>query len=365
MGLSSLKKNMAKQKHIIFTGGGTLGHVMPNLPLIEHYQKKGWKVSYIGSKKGEERAKIEGLGIPYYPIRTGKLRRYFDLQNLLDIFNVIIAIVQAFFLMLRLRPNVLFSKGGYVALPPVVAAWLTRVPTVIHESDMTPGLTTNLSKRFAKQICVSFQNATKYFPKEKVNWTGLPVRNLVFEAKRERGLEVSGFDGKRPILLVFGGSLGAGFLNDMVRENVKNGHFSAYDVMNICGHDKLDKTMNFPNYVQFESLADDFLHVMQAADLVITRGGATSLFELLAMKKLHIVIPLSKSASRGDQIDNAKYFASLGVSTFIEEEDYSWEKMQQLIQTTFENKASTLSKINELEFAGATGKVIGVIEGVG
>ena len=353
---------MAKQQHILFTGGGTLGHVMPNLPLIEYFRKEGWKVSYIGSKTGEERAKIEALGIPYYPIRTGKLRRYFDWQNFLDIFNVLIAIFQSFFLMLRLRPNVLFSKGGYVALPPVVGAWLMRVPTVIHESDMTPGLTTKLSKRFAKQVCVSFQNAAKYFKKEKVNWTGLPVRNLVFEAKRERGLAVSGFGGERPILLVFGGSLGAEFLNNMVRENVKNGNLAAYDVINICGKGQLDESMSSEeNYIQFESLADDFLHIMQAADLVITRGGATSLFELLAMKKLHIVIPLSKKASRGDQIDNAKYFASLGVSTFIEEENYTWEKMQALMQQTIAQKNPTLAKINELEFANATQKVLEVI----
>lgn len=355
---------MAKQKHIIFTGGGTLGHVMPNLPLIEHYQKEGWKVSYIGSKKGEERAKIEGLGIPYYPIRTGKLRRYFDFQNLLDIFNVLIAIVQAFFLMLRLRPNVLFSKGGYVALPPVVAAWLTRVPIVIHESDRTPGLTTNLSKRFAKQICVSFENSMQYFPKEKVNWTGLPVRNLVFEASKTKGLEITAFDGTRPILLVFGGSLGAGFLNNFVRDNISNNNLAAYDIVNICGQGKIDKTMNQANYLQLESLGDDFLHVMKAADLVITRGGATSLFELLAMKKLHIIIPLSKKSSRGDQIENAAYFENLAVSTYIEEEDYTWEKMEKLIQDTFKNQAPTLSKIEKLDFAKATQKVLDVIDKV-
>jgi UDP-N-acetylglucosamine--N-acetylmuramyl-(pentapeptide) pyrophosphoryl-undecaprenol N-acetylglucosamine transferase len=355
---------MAKQKHIVFTGGGTLGHVMPNLPLITAYQEKGWKVSYIGSKTGEERAKIESLGIPYYPIRTGKLRRYFDWQNFLDIFNVVTAIFQSSILMLRLRPNVLFSKGGYVALPPVVGAWLMRVPTVIHESDMTPGLTTKLSKRFAKKICVSFQNATKFFPKELVHWTGLPVRNLVFEAQRSRGLEVSGFSGQRPILLTFGGSLGAAFLNTIIRENVRNGNLAAYDVINICGHGKLDSNMQFDNYVQLESLSDDFLHIMKSADLVLTRGGATSLFELLAMKKLHIIVPLSKSASRGDQIDNAKYFASLGVSSFIEEEAYTWEKLEGMIQNTLENKERILREIERLEFANATQKVLDVIGSV-
>lgn len=353
---------MAKKKHIVFTGGGTLGHVMPNLPLIEHYQQQGWNVSYIGSKKGEEREKIETLGIRYYAIRTGKLRRYFDWQNFLDIFNVLIAILQSFFILLKIRPNVLFSKGGYVALPPVVGAWLMRVPIVIHESDMTPGLTTKLSKRFARKICVSFQNAAKYFDKSKVHWTGLPVRNLVFEADRMRGLEVSGFDGTRPILLTFGGSLGAEFLNTIIREQVRNSTLAAYDVINICGKEKLDNSMAFANYVQFESLADDFLHIMKAADLVITRGGATSLFELLAMQKLHIIVPLSKRASRGDQIHNARYFSDLGVSSFIEEEDYTWDELQQLMANTLDNKTAVLDKIEQLEFANATQKVIAVIQ---
>jgi UDP-N-acetylglucosamine--N-acetylmuramyl-(pentapeptide) pyrophosphoryl-undecaprenol N-acetylglucosamine transferase len=289
------------------------------------------------------------------------LRRYFDFQNFLDIFNVLAAIFQCFFLMFRLRPDVLFSKGGYVALPPVVAAWLTRVPVVIHESDMTPGLTTKLSKKFARKICVSFQNACKYFPEKKVNYTGLPVRELVFEAKRQKGLEISGFDGSKPVLLVFGGSLGAEFLNKLVRENVRNGNLDNYYVINVCGKGQLDEDVKQSNYVQFESLGDDFLHIMQAADLVITRGGATSLFELLAMKKLHIVIPLSKKASRGDQIDNAGYFADLGVSSFIEEEYCTWDKIHQMMQTTLDNKAPTLSKIEELEFADATEKVLNVI----
>jgi len=353
---------MSKKKHIVFTGGGTLGHVMPNIPLIRHYQKEGWKVSYVGSIEGAEREKITSLGITYYPIRSGKLRRYFDWQNFLDFFNVAIAIFQSFFLFLRLRPRVLFSKGGYVALPAVIGAWLTRVPIVIHESDMTPGLTTKISKFFATKICVAFQHTTRFFDAQKVVYTGLPVRDLVFETKRKRGLEVSGFDGTKPILLVFGGSLGAQFLNTVVRTNVTNGNLSDYDVINICGRDNIDENIQAPNYIQFESLAEDFLHIMQSADIVVTRGGATSLFELLAMQKPHIVIPLSRRASRGDQIDNAKYFAGLQVSTFLEEEDYSWEKLQSMLQTTLENWPATLQRIEALEFALATNKVITVID---
>lgn len=354
---------MACQKRLVFTGGGTLGHVMPNLPLIEHYQQQGYTIHYIGSKKGEERAFVEARQINYHSIKTGKLRRYFDWQNFLDIFNVSLGIVQSFFVLLKLRPKVLFSKGGYVALPAVVGAWLLRIPIVIHESDRTPGLTTKLSKRFAKKICVSFQHAAQYFEAKKVTWTGLPVRTALFNASRESGLAVTGFSGNRPILLVFGGSLGAGFLNELIREYITTPWLSQFDVVNICGEGKVDPELNYANYKQFERLGAEFLDVMQAADIVLTRGGATSLFELLAMKKPHVIIPLSKAVSRGDQVHNARYFADLGVSTFIEEEEASWERVQALLQQCYQNRAALLASMEQLEFAQATQKVIEVIDG--
>jgi UDP-N-acetylglucosamine--N-acetylmuramyl-(pentapeptide) pyrophosphoryl-undecaprenol N-acetylglucosamine transferase len=353
---------MARKKRIVFTGGGTLGHVIPNLPLIEYYQQQGYTIHYIGSKKGEEREKIGTLGIAYHSIRTGKLRRYFDWQNFLDIFNVSLGIVQSFFVLLRLRPQVLFSKGGYVALPAVVAAWLLRIPIVIHESDRTPGLTTRLSKRFAKRICVSFQHATQYFDTKKVVWTGLPVRSAVFDASREKGLSITGFSGTRPILLVFGGSLGADYLNNLVREYITTPWLAQFDVVNICGKGKIAHNLHYVNYKQFEYLGEEFLDVIQAADLVLTRGGATSLFELLAMKKPHVIIPLSKAVSRGDQVHNARYFADLGVSSFIEEEDASWERVQALLEQTYQNRALLISSMEQLEFSQATQKVVQVIE---
>ena len=353
---------MARQKCLVFTGGGTLGHVMPNLPLIEHYQQEGYTIHYIGSKKGEERSFIEMRQIAYHPIRTGKLRRYFDWQNFLDIFNVILGIVQSFFVLLRLRPKVLFSKGGYVALPAVVAAWLLRIPIVIHESDRTPGLTTRLSKRFAKNVCVAFQHATQYFEASKVTWTGLPVRTAIFHASREKGLGLTGFSGQRPVLLVFGGSLGAGFLNDIVRTHLQDPWLSGFDIVNICGVDKVDKSIQAPHYRQFERLGAEFLDVMQMADLVLTRGGATSLFELLAMKKPHVIIPLSKAVSRGDQVHNARYFAKLNVSSFVEEEAASWEQVRNLLEQSYQNRTTLVANMEQLEFAQATQKVVAVID---
>lgn len=352
---------MAPQKCLVFTGGGTLGHVMPNLPLIKHYQQENYGIHYIGSQKGEERSFIEARQINYYPIRTGKLRRYFDWQNFLDVFNVSIGIIQSFLVLLKLRPKVLFSKGGYVALPVVVAAWLLRIPIVIHESDRTPGLTTRLSKRFAKHICVSFQHAAQYFDANKVEWTGLPVRTAIFNASREKGLAIAGFSGKRPILLVFGGSLGAEFLNELIRKNLTTDWLAKFDVVNICGVGKVAPDLQHANYKQFERLGEEFLDVMQAADLVLTRGGATSLFELLAMKKPHVIIPLSKAVSRGDQVHNARYFADLKVSSFIEEEEANWKRVQLLLEQTYQNCTTLKANMEQLEFAQATQKVIGVI----
>lgn len=347
-----------KPKRIIFTGGGTLGHVMPNIPLIRFFKDNGWDVAYIGSVNGIEREKMTELNVTYFPIRSGKLRRYFDLQNFLDIFNVSIAIIQAFFIFLRWRPNILFSKGGYVALPPVIGAWLTRTPVVIHESDMTPGLTTRLSIRFAKVICTAFKNTLRYLPQSKSIYTGLPVRDLVFEADGMMGREFLGIQTEKPILLVFGGSLGAQFLNTLARDHVKNGKLSDYHVVNICGRGQLDHTMDsYSNYQQFESLSDEFLHVMKAADLVITRGGATSLFELLAMQKPHLVIPLPKSVSRGDQIDNATYFKELGVSDFIEEEQFNWDELQVKIQRLTGNWDHIVVQLNEMAFSQSGEKV--------
>ena len=351
-----------KPKRIIFTGGGTLGHVMPNIPLIRYFQDEGWEVAYIGSKKGIEREKMNELNIKYFPIRSGKLRRYFDLQNFLDIFNVSIAIIQAFFIFIRWRPNVVFSKGGYVALPPVIGAWITRVPIVIHESDMTPGLTTKLSKRFATVICTAFKNTLRYLPANKTTYTGLPVRDLVFEASETIGRQFLGEQIDKPILLVFGGSLGAQFLNNLAREHVKNGNLSSFHVVNICGRGQLDPDMNtFSNYQQFESLSDEFLHVMKSAEFVITRGGATSLFELLAMKKPHPVVPLPKSVSRGDQIDNATYFRDLGVSDFIEEEHFEWDTLREKMEMIQQNWPSILTKLDEMAFSQSSEKVRSIL----
>lgn len=349
-----------KANRIVFTGGGTLGHVMPNIPLIKHYQQAGWEVYYIGSKAGVERKKIEALGVQYHGIRTGKLRRYFDWQNFLDILNVFVAILQAIGLMLRIRPNVLFSKGGYVALPPVIGAGLLRIPVVIHESDMTPGLTTKLSKPFAKKICTAFQDTLRYFPKSKAVYTGLPVRQLVFSASREKGLSYTGFSGKRPILLVFGGSLGAQFLNKICTAQLDKAPFNGFDLVHICGKGNLS-SVNKPHYIQYESLEAPFLHIMKSADIVLTRGGATSLFELLGMQKPHVIIPLSKRVSRGDQIENARYFKELGVSTYIEEENYTWDKLVDLLSETLASKQLLEAKMKTLAFDRATESVIEVL----
>ena len=368
-------KNMQK-KRIILTGGGTLGHVMPNMVLIDELQKDGWAITYIGSYTGPERKALKDFDIEYIPISTGKLRRhsgkirnklgpigrFVSWRNFKDLFNIAFGIFKSIWVVARRHPQITFSKGGFVAFPAVLARWLNRVPVVIHESDMTPGLTTKLSKRFAKKICTAFENTQKYLPKHKVVHTGLPVRKLVFEASAEQGKAFANFENDKPILLVFGGSLGAQFLNNLVRKNLEKKPFCDFNIINICGAGNLDgKYAETPNYRQYETLQDEFLHVMAAADFVISRGGATSLFELLAMKKLHLIIPLSRKSSRGDQIDNAQYFKELGVSDYLEEADYSWGILTQKIEAMLDARTSIIDKINIINFSNSSEKVLAVI----
>lgn len=365
-----------KKKRIILTGGGTLGHVMPNMVLIKRLQKLDWAITYIGSAHGPERKALAGFDIEYVSIPTGKLRRhsgkirnklgpigrFVSWRNFKDLFNITFGIFKSIWVVAKHRPQVTFSKGGFVAFPPVFASWLNRVPVVIHESDMTPGLTTKLSQHFAKKICTAFENTKQYLPSEKVIHTGLPVRELVFEASAEEGKAFCNFEKDQPILLVFGGSLGAQFLNNLVRKNLKKEPFCDINIINICGVGNLDETKrNIPNYRQYESLQTEFLHLMAAADLVISRGGATSLFELLAMKKPHLIIPLSKKASRGDQVDNSKYFKELGVSDYLEEADYSWQELVQKMKQILQAKTRFLQKVESLDFAHATDRVLEII----
>jgi UDP-N-acetylglucosamine--N-acetylmuramyl-(pentapeptide) pyrophosphoryl-undecaprenol N-acetylglucosamine transferase len=315
----------ARARRIVLTGGGTAGHVTPNLALLPALEERGFEAQYVGSRAGIERRLVEEAGLPFHAVRTGKLRRYLSLENLVDPFRILFGICEAALLLRRLRPSVVFSKGGFVGVPVVVGAWLNRVPVVVHESDLTPGLANRLSFPFARRICLAFREthpgAEGGSPGGgKWVYTGTPVRRSLSEGQRARGFDAFGLDSTKTTLLVFGGSQGAQAINEVVRGALAELP-STLQVLHVCGAGTLDDSCEgVPGYRQFEYLDDAFADAFACADVVVSRAGANSLAELIALRKPAVVIPLPTAASRGDQIDNAKLYAAKGLGRVAEQQ---------------------------------------------
>ena len=308
-------------KHIVLTGGGTAGHVTPNIAMIPRLKELGYKISYIGSYEGMERKLIEELDIPYYGISSGKLRRYFDVKNFTDPFRVIKGFFEAKKLMKQLKPDVVFSKGGFVTVPVVIAASKKHIPTFIHESDMTPGLANKISIPFATKVCCNFPETVSHLPEDKAVLTGTPIRQELLEGNPEKALEFTGLSKDKPVILIIGGSLGAAAVNDAVRKILPE-LLKDFQVIHLCGKDKVDETLsNVKGYVQYEYIKQELADLFALADLVISRAGANAICELSALNKPNLLIPLSARASRGDQILNARSFEQLGYSKVLEEEE--------------------------------------------
>ena len=304
---------------LCLTGGGTAGHVTPNIAIAEAMQSAGWTVHYIGSQRGIERRLITALAIPYRSVRTGKLRRYFSWRNFIDPFNVLIGFFQALWHLHRIKPNVVFSKGGFVAVPVVFAAWILRIPVICHESDMTPGLATRLTAPFSQCVCTGFEKTAKQWRyKAPVQFTGTPVRQALLSAIPEPIKSL-------PILFVFGGSLGAARINQVVREALP-ALTQHYQVIHSCGKGKLDSAcVDVKNYQQHEYIDEALPQILANSHIVISRAGANSIAELLALKKPHILIPLPAKASRGDQLLNAAEMQEKGLSEVLDEDCFSVE----------------------------------------
>lgn len=312
---------MDEEKVLVMTGGGTSGHVTPNIALLPYLKKEGYSIHYIGSRSGMEKELIMKEGIPYHGISAGKLRRYFDLKNLTDVFRVASGFFQAYSLLGRLRPSALFSKGGFVSCPVVWAAWMRKIPVIIHESDITPGLTNRLSMPFARAVCYTFPETARYIPEGKGIRTGMPIRQSLLEGDRRKGREICGFADAKPVIMVIGGSLGSENINNAVR-SILDSLLKDFNVCHICGKGNVkDELNNLKGYKQFEYVNEEQPHLYALADLVVSRAGATVLYELLALKKPNLLIPLSKAASRGDQIQNAASFEKQGYSKVLPEEE--------------------------------------------
>lgn len=332
---------------IIMTGGGTAGHVTPNVALIPSLKKNGFEISYIGSRDGIEKELIKRENIPYYEISSGKLRRYFDIKNISDPFKVLKGVLDARKILSKEKPDIIFSKGGFVAVPVVIAASMKRIPVVCHESDITPGLANKIAAPFSNKVCVTFRESLQYIKGKKGVLTGSPIREEIFKGSRLKGLDICGFTGKKEVLFVMGGSLGSKIINDVIRNNL-NDLINEWDVIHICGKGNIDKkNINVSGYLQFEYVSEDLPHLMAAADYIVSRAGANSIFEFLALKKPTLLIPLSKKASRGDQILNANSFKKEGYSLVLEEEEINKESFISKIKELKENKKVLIRNMSQ------------------
>lgn len=348
---------------IVFTGGGTAGHVTPNIALINEFKQEGWDIAYVGSANGIEKEMIQSLDIPFYSVQSGKLRRYFSFKTLIDPFKIIFGVMQSFWLFHKLKPDVVFSKGGFVAFPVVVGAWLNRIPIVAHESDMSPGLANRLSFPFVNKICLTFEAAKKHFKKQnKIEVTGTPIRPQLFAGNREKGLQYCGFNSNKPCLLFIGGSLGAGSINRSLRASL-NQLTQEFQVIHICGKGKIDTALTgLQGYCQLEYVNEELADLFAAASVVVSRAGANSLYEILALGKPHILIPLSAQVSRGDQIQNARYFEKLGISVVIQDELLNSDTLLSAVYNLMQHQDEMYNKIKALNIVSAAQKVVAIIK---
>lgn len=319
-------------KRIVMTGGGTAGHVTPNFALLDGLHQEGYDIHYIGSKTGIEKELVEKQGILFYGISSGKLRRYKDWRNLTDPFRVLAGCFQATALIRRLKPHVIFSKGGFVAVPVIIAGWLNRVPIVIHESDMTPGLANKISQPFARKICTTFEETLSYLSKDKGIHTGSPIRETLFNGSADSGRLFCNLTDEKPILLMMGGSIGSVKINTVLR-SVLPKLLKTHQVIHLCGKGNLDESLSaVEGYRQYEFINKELPDILAASSIVLSRAGSNAISEFLALKKPTILVPLSASASRGDQILNAEAFEKAGYSYVLKEEDLSDITLMSAIQ---------------------------------
>ena len=351
-------------KRIVLTGGGTAGHVTPHMSLIPRLQAAGYDIHYIGTAQGIEHEMIAQIpGVTYHIVKSGKLRRYFSLQNFTDPFRVLHGALTSVGLMRSLKPDVCFSKGGFVSVPVVIGAWLAHVPTVCHESDLTPGLANRISARFVNRIATTFQECADALG-PKATMTGTPLRPALFQGDRARGLAMAGFDGNKPVLLMTGGSLGAQSVNACLRSSLP-ALLPHMDVLHLCGRGNLDAGLSsLPGYRQFEFLNETMADALAAADIVLSRAGSNTLSELLALNKPMLLVPYPLSASRGDQIKNAESYRSRGLARVLPQEQMTPAAMTEALLALMHDRDTLRAAIEAYPVKDGTDAVLRMIEDV-
>ena len=348
-------------KKIIMTGGGTAGHVTPNLALVPLLKEKGYEIFYIGSYTGIEKKLVEDAGITYYGISSGKLRRYHDWKNFTDPFRVIKGFSEANQLMKHIKPDVVFSKGGFVSVPVVMAAARQHIPAIIHESDMTPGLANKLAIPFASKVCCNFPETMQYLPDGKAVHTGSPIRKELFSGNREAGLAFTGFSADKPVILIMGGSIGSRFINNAVWASLDT-LLEKFQIVHLVGKGNINNDLvGRDGYKQYEFISEQLNDIFAMTDLMISRAGANSISEILALKIPNILIPLSAAASRGDQILNAASYEKQGFSTVLQEEELTGELLVSSVEDVYARRDEIKEKMASSKLLDANNTILNLI----
>lgn len=349
-------------KRIILTGGGTAGHVTPNIALLPALRELNYDIHYIGSYNGIERKLIEEMDIPYYGIDSGKLRRYFDPKNFTDPFKVLHGYKQARKLIKQLKPDVIFSKGGFVTVPVVISAHRKHIPVIIHESDMTPGLANKLCIPSADKVCCNFPETMRHLPENKAVLTGSPIRQELLSGNKLNALNFCGFTANKPVLMIIGGSQGSAVVNDAMR-GILPELLKTFQVIHLCGKGKLDSSLDhLEGYIQFEYVKKELADLFALTDVCVSRAGANAICEILALRKPNLLIPLSANASRGDQILNADSFENQGFSEVLTEDQLAPTILISRIMKLYNNRAAYIAAMETSEQSDAISKIIALIE---
>lgn len=347
---------------IVFTGGGTVGHVSVNLALIPHFISSTWEVHYIGTKAGIERKMVEDISnISYHCISTGKFRRYFSFKNFTDPFRILKGIFQAIKILGKIKPDIIFSKGGFVSFPVVVAARLKKVKVILHESDLTPGLANKMSLPFCDAILTTFKDTEKFIKnKDKLHFVGAIVRDELKSGDRDKGLRIFGIENDKPILLIMGGSSGAQSINLAVRNNLSK-LLESFNIIHICGTSNVDNACVFDGYRQYEFVKEELRDILAASDMVVSRAGANAIFEFLQLRKPMLLIPLPSSQSRGDQYHNARYFKAKGYGEILYDDSLSSDEFVSKILEIYKDRNKYVENMEKQTEIGSTDDIISII----
>lgn len=337
-------------KKIAFTGGGTIGHVAVNLALIPEAQKRDIETIYIGSKNGIEKEMItdSAKDTKYIPISSGKLRRYLSFENLKDVFKVLKGVLDARKVLKKEKPDLVFSKGGFVSVPVIIAAKSLKIPSIVHESDVTPGLANKISMKFANKMYTTFEETLKYVPKEKSDYIGAIIREDLRDGSKEEGYQLTGFNDQLPVLLIMGGSLGSKALNKAIRDNLDY-LTKKYQIIHLTGKGHVDQNIKNANYVQYEFVSNELMHFYAITDTVISRAGANAIYEFATMKLPMLLIPLGLDQSRGDQIDNAKIFEKNGYAKVLQEKDVNQSNLIRQLDKLENEREDIIDKMSHFK----------------